>query len=41
MTTYTSITEAFDAVPWGKCSICKEEHTFPGVKCDLILEASA
>jgi hypothetical protein len=38
MSKYSTVEEAFDAIPWGKCSLCKEEHTFPDVKCDLIYE---
>lgn len=35
---YTSITEAINSIPFGKCNLCKEEHNFPNVKCDLIIE---
>jgi hypothetical protein len=36
MKIYTSLTEAINDIPWGKCSLCKAEHTFPDVKCDLM-----
>ena len=35
---YTSIAEAINAIPFGKCNLCKAEHTFPNVKCDLMIE---
>ena len=35
---YKSLAEAIESIGYGMCSICKAEHEFPNVKCDLILE---
>jgi len=35
---YKSISEAIRSIGYGFCSICKAEHEFPDIKCDLILE---
>ena len=35
---YKSIAEAIESIGYGFCSICKAEHEFPDIKCDLILE---
>jgi hypothetical protein len=33
---YRTLQEAIDSIGYGLCSICKEEHEFPNVKCDLM-----
>jgi hypothetical protein len=36
MTTYKTMHEAIDSIGYGMCSICKAEHEFPNIKCELI-----
>ena len=35
---YKSLAEAIESIGYGFCSICKADHEFPDIKCDLILE---
>jgi hypothetical protein len=37
---YKTLAEAFDSIGYGFCSICKAEHEFPNVKCDLRTEGT-
>lgn len=38
MAEYTTLEEAFASIDYGFCSLCKAEHEFPNVKCDLMGE---
>jgi hypothetical protein len=33
---YKTLEEAFNSIEFGMCKICKAEHEFPNVKCDLM-----
>ena len=36
MTVFKTLKEAIDSIGYGLCSLCKAEHEFPDVKCDLM-----
>ncbi len=38
MTQFKTLAEAIEAIGYGLCSLCKAEHEFPNVKCDLMNE---
>jgi hypothetical protein len=36
MKVFKTLKEAIDSIGYGLCSLCKAEHEFPDVKCDLM-----
>ena len=38
MKVFSTLAEAIEAIGYGLCSLCKAEHEFPNVKCDLMGE---
>ena len=38
MTLFNTVQQAIDSIGYGLCSLCKAEHEFPDVKCDLMSE---
>jgi hypothetical protein len=36
MPEFKTLREAIDSIEFGMCSMCKAEHVFPNVKCDLM-----
>jgi hypothetical protein len=33
---FKTLQEAIESIGYGLCSLCKAEHEFPDVKCDLM-----
>jgi hypothetical protein len=41
MALFKTLQEAIDSIGYGLCSLCKADHEFPNVKCDLMSEGEA
>jgi hypothetical protein len=41
MKVFNTLKDAIDSIGYGLCSLCKAEHEFPDVKCDLMGEGEA
>jgi hypothetical protein len=38
MKVFNTLQEAINSIGYGLCLLCKAEHEFPNVKCDLMSE---